>query len=208
MRAYVFWHRPKPGTDPRRYVGGVVRFHEALAGEPPAGLLGSVSHQVERIPWLAGAPGFEDGCSLECSTALDEAAVSGSRQRFHDEAAPLAFDGAAALYRAVLAGRPRPAEDSAGVWLSKPAGTGYAEALSRLQACIPTGAFSWRRQMVLAPSPEYCVELGHEDPGSLGLSGKWNCRRAAKTRLAAGRDFRRWAGSPDAKAQPVRQPGT
>ena len=66
------------------------------------------------------------------------------------------------VYR-LVAGEPKPGATSA-AWLSKPAGRTYPEFLAELGAL---GSAAWQRQMVLGPTPEFCVH----DPIAAGDAG-------------------------------------
>ncbi len=64
MRAYVFWHRPRPGTDLRAYEVALRDFHEALGRAGAVeGFIASESHRLDGAPWLPGdapAPAFPE----------------------------------------------------------------------------------------------------------------------------------------------------
>ena len=101
--------------------------------------------------------------SFEALGRLNEAAVAGHRRDPHDGAARLAGGGAGGLYRRLSEGRE---PDGAVTWLSKPAGTSYADFLGRM----PAGVELWQRQMVLGPAPEFCLAQAAA-PGALGGVG-------------------------------------
>ncbi len=170
MLAYVFWHWPAPGVDPGRYVDALLDFHRALAAAPSAGLRGSRVLAVERAPWTPVERAFEDWYLVDdfaALGALNEAAVSGPRREPHDGAARLAAGGAAGVYRRLCAG-PRPWDQV--TWISKPPGMSYADLAARLPA-----AETWQRQMVLGPTPEFCL-LGVGPPP--GIEGRTLAVRA------------------------------
>jgi hypothetical protein len=50
MLAYVFWHRPYPNTEHKRYEQAIVRFQNDLAGSKPPGFIGATSFQIEAVP--------------------------------------------------------------------------------------------------------------------------------------------------------------
>jgi len=81
--------------------------------------------------------------------ALNEAAVTGSRRDPHDAVGRRAAGGVGGVYL-------RLASATAAVdrvaWCAKPAGEPYAAFLGRLPA-----AEVWQRQMVLGPTPEFCI---------------------------------------------------
>jgi hypothetical protein len=157
--AYVFWHRPSPGTGPAGYEDALGQFHEALSGSPPAGFRRSLVFRTTGVPWLSGAV-YEDWYLLEGSHALDPldiAAVTSRVGEGHDAVAALAGDGAGGLYR-LRAGEPRLEGDGTAVWFSKPSGHSYESLYERLAPWSgAAGAGLWGRQMVLGPTPEFCL---------------------------------------------------
>ncbi|HEU5217117.1 MAG TPA: hypothetical protein VFU23_00560 [Gemmatimonadales bacterium] len=88
---------------------------------------------------------------------LNEAAVTGPRKAPHDAVARLAAGGAAGLY-GLRAGAPL-VPPGAAAWFGKPAGMSYA-ALDELLGPIASAgnAALWMRQMVLGPTPEFCLQ--------------------------------------------------
>ena len=163
MLAYVFWHWPTPGVDVGRYVEALLEFHRALAAAPSPGLRGSRVLTVERAPWTPVEHAFEDWYLVDdfaALGALNEAAVSGKRREPHDGAARLAAGGVAGVYGRLSAGS-RPSNQE--TWLSKPPGMSYADLAARLPA-----AETWQRQMVLGPTPEFCLLGGGTPPGIEG----------------------------------------
>lgn len=161
MLAYVFWHWRREGADAVAYEAAQRAFHDALAAEPSAGLVGSFSHAVRGAPWAnAGGEAYEDWYLVNGSAALDPlniAAVSASRQAPHDAAAAHAAGGAAGLYRLRLG--ELESGPSVAHWFEKPAGVPYPQLLARLEEPVTAarGAL-FIRQMVLGPTTE-CVLL-------------------------------------------------
>jgi hypothetical protein len=152
MLAYVFWHWPAPGPDPRPYVERLLEFHRALRDARPVGFRGSRVLAIEGAPWAPGAPAYEDWYLVDDFAALgtlNDAAVTAARQVPHDAVARLAAGGAGGVYRRLATG---PAGIERVAWCAKPAGEPYAAFLGRLPA-----AEAWQRQMVLGPTPEFCV---------------------------------------------------
>src|SRR5512144_886027 len=152
MIAYVFWHWPRPDVDPGRYADALLAFHRALAASPPPGYLGSRVLQVTDAPWTPVSTALEDWYFLDdfaALGALNQAAVSGQRREPHDGAARLAQGGAGGVYRCVREGS---AAASHATWLDKPADLSYPEFLAQ----IPPAEL-WQRQMVLGPTPEFCL---------------------------------------------------
>jgi hypothetical protein len=150
--AYVFWHWPVPGLEPDRYVERLLAFHRALRAAPPAGFRGSRVLAIEGAPWAQGAPAFEDWYLVDdfgALGALNEAAITGARQAPHDAVARLAAGGVGGVYRRLASAA---AQIDRVAWCAKPAGEPYAAFLGRLPA-----AEAWQRQMVLGPTPEFCL---------------------------------------------------
>ena len=160
MLAYVFWHWRRPDVPAAPYEALQRRFHAALGAAPPPGFLRSRSLAITGAPWAAGGnEAYEDWYLVEGSAALDPlnvAAVSASRQAPHDAAAAAADGGTAGLYllRSGSAGEaPRTA-----TWFAKPAGQSYAALFALLEPLVRAeGGALWGRQMVLGPTPEFCL---------------------------------------------------
>jgi hypothetical protein len=152
MLAYVFWHWPVPGLDLDRYVEQLLAFHRALRAAPPAGFRGSRVLAIEGAPWTRSAPAYEDWHLVDdfaALGALNDAAITAARQAPHDAVARLAGGGAGGIYRRLASGT---AEIDRVTWCAKPAVEPYAAFLGRLP-----GGEVWQRQMVLGPTPEFCL---------------------------------------------------
>lgn len=160
MLAYVFWHWRRAEVPAAEYERRQRAFHDALAAAPPDGFLRSSVVRLRGAAWAnAGAEAYEDWYLLRDSASLDalnDAAISASRAAPHDAAAAVAEGGTAGLYRlrfGAAAEVPRFAH-----WFAKPGGMRY-DALHAELAPIAerAGASLWCRQMVLGPSPEFCL---------------------------------------------------
>ena len=180
MLAYVFWHWPRRGIDSAAYEATQRRFHAALGTEPPPGFLSSRSVAIAGAPWAAGGgAAYEDWYLTGGSAALDpldHAAVTAGRQQPHAEAAAAAADGTAGLYRL------RRGEDDAAagwsVWFAKPAGMSYAGLYQLLEPLVTAErAALWGRQMVLGPTPEFCLHARRTPKLPAGLQGLVLARR-------------------------------
>lgn len=162
MLAYVFWHRSAPAADRAEYEHALAEFHRALAAAPPPGFNRSRVFRLAEVPWLGGSPGYEDWYLIEdfgALGALNEAAVSKPRKAPHDAVAALSADGAAGVYR-LVAGDPEPGATQA-AWLSKPPAKPYPAFVAETSRL---GTALWHRQMVLGPTPEFCV---HDPAGAV-----------------------------------------
>jgi hypothetical protein len=160
MLAYVFWHYPRQGADAASYEASLTSLHGALRGGGIAGFRNSATYRVSRLPWL-NAPGvaYEDWYLVDDWAALgvlNEAAIAGARKAPHDGAAAAYAAGAGAIYH-LRAGDGDLAAAHVAHWLAKPKGMAYGEFDALLEPLVAGGASLWRRQMVLGPSPEFCL---------------------------------------------------
>lgn len=160
MLAYVFWHWPQPEADRNTYEKYLREFHHALVAGKPQGFLRSAVFRLRGAPWLPAVDAYEDWYLLEGSAALDvinEAAVTAARKEPHDRAARHAAGGAAGLYR-LRAGSDNMEAARLAYWLAKPAGVPYDEFYAQLRPLTDQpGVGLWGRQMVLGPTPEFCL---------------------------------------------------
>ncbi len=183
MLAYVFWHEPRPHTVRETYESELGTFQRHLSNAGVEGLRDCATYRVSGLPWFAaGAPAYEDWYVTDGSHVLDPlnaAAVSAARAKSHDAVAGASGAGAGALYRARAGTYDR--EASWVHWFAKPDEMGY-DVLSRLLDPIATreGRSLWSRQMVLGPSPEFCL-LAHDD---LALPGVLTSLSSHRTRVA------------------------
>jgi hypothetical protein len=190
MLAYVFWHWPLEGTDAAAYEDGQIRFQQSLARQPPAGLQGSASFRIERLPWFEeeGPPRYEDWYVVEDWTALgvlEQAAVGAGHRSAHERAASHAGGGAGGVYRLVEGIEPALDAVSA-TWVTAPprtAGSLIGELLA------DGGAIAvWRRALVLGPAPEWCLLGAAPPPGveASRLPVEWTALSVARTTVTDG----------------------
>lgn len=104
MRAYVFWHQPRPGSDLLDYELALRDFHEALrcASESVEGFIESSAHRLDGASWLPGGVAYEDWYLIASAAALDpldRAAISVRARAAHDRVAAMAGGGVGGLYR-------------------------------------------------------------------------------------------------------------
>jgi hypothetical protein len=157
--AYVFWHIRAAEVDVAGYEARLTAFHEALRADAPFGLALTATVALGAVPWLGGAAGYEDWYLVEDFAALgvlNSAAVSGTRQAPHDEAAAAARAGIAGVM-GHIAGPLLPERPGWAAWLSKPAGMRYDAFHAELWEALGNDACAWQRQMTLGPATEYCV---------------------------------------------------
>lgn len=158
MLAYVFWHRPAPGTDPAAYERALKHFHHALALPH-----GSRTLKLDRAPHDPQPAYYEDWYLVADWTqlgALNDRAVDTARHTAHDAAARHAASGAGGVYK-LLTGTPPQAPFDA-TWLTKPRNVPYAQFLPTLAAPAV-----WQRQMVLGPAPELLLQGARDPRGTL-----------------------------------------
>ncbi|HKG93687.1 MAG TPA: hypothetical protein VKA84_17400 [Gemmatimonadaceae bacterium] len=176
MLSYTFWHWKQPDVAADAYEARQRAFHAALAATPPSGYARSYSAAIAGAPWAnQGGDAYEDwylvGGFADLG-ALEEAAVTASRQAPHDAAAALAAGGTAGLYRARLgevasaaaaAAAPRSAQ-----WFDKPDGVRYPELFAAMAPVVARARGTlWIRQMALGPAAEFCLQA--EAPAELPL---------------------------------------
>lgn len=167
MLSYTFWHWRRHDVPAAEYEVRLVRFHQALAAHPSAGLHASHAFAIAGAPWAnGGGEAYEDWYLVNGSADLDplnDAAISAARQAPHDAAAAAAAGGTAGLYRLRL-GAPLDAPRFA-AWFGKPSGVPYAEFFQALSPVITAnGGALWGRQMTLGPTPEFCLQLPSPRP--------------------------------------------
>jgi hypothetical protein len=160
MLAYVFWHWRRPTIGDAEYEALQRAFHAALAAAPSEGFERSLSFAVAGAPWAnGGRRAHEDWYLVRGSAALDpleQAAITAGRQAPHDAAARAAAAGAAGLYKLRL-GAPSQTPREAR-WFAKPEGMSYAALWELMQPVVERErAVLWGRQMVLGPTPEFCL---------------------------------------------------
>jgi len=90
---------------------------------------------------------------------LNEGAVSGPRLEPHNAVARLAAGGTAGLY-GLNAGTALEGPAHA-AWFGKPAGMSYAALFELLRPLVDSAQGGlWMRQLVLGPTPEFCLQSG------------------------------------------------
>ena len=98
---------------------------------------------------------YEDWYFVDGSAALDrldEAAVAAAAVDSHTGIARLSATGAGGLYR-LRSGAPLPAPSRC-TWITKPREQTYKSFLLDVKG----SGTVWSRQMVLGPTPEFCIE--------------------------------------------------
>lgn len=174
MLAYAFWHWKRPDVSTETYEARQGDFQAALEAHPPEGFLRGSTARIEGAPWAAGgAEAYEDWYVIRGMSSLDalnEAAVTAARQAPHDAVAALAAGGTAGLY-GLRAGSPITAPPLA-TWFRKPTGLSYSALIDALTPIIATApATLWMRQMVLGPTPEFCLHSWSAVELPAGIAG-------------------------------------
>ena len=159
MLAYIFWHVPFSDIDVREYETALLDFHTDLAAAPPGGLEASATYRISEVPWLNGLPGYEDWCFITSSGVLDalnEAAVRPERRDVHAAIASKTDFGHGGLYYR-LHGAEQPIAGTRVIWLKRPRGIRYEQALRDIVDGSKGVLSCWRKQMVLGPADEFAV---------------------------------------------------
>jgi hypothetical protein len=181
MLAYLLWHWPLPDTDVAAYEQAMIDFHRSLAAAQPAGFLESTGFRSSGVPWAAsGGPTYEDWYLLEGSAAMDilnDLAVSGDSKIHHDTAAGAVEAASAGLYT-LRVGSADLAAARACAWLAKPRGMTYQNFFASIEPWTSAGDVAvLRRQMVLGPTPEFCL-LSPQQLDLPASMGAVHCRLA------------------------------
>src|SRR6185437_10771637 len=159
MLAYVFWHWPLPEVQVAEYQARLREFHESLRAHAPAGFLQSASFRITGAPWTPVAEAYEDWYLIEdfaALGALNEASIAGARKQPHDSAARLAAGGVGGVYQ-MLFGKTNPFDSRLAQWFSKPTGMTYTGLRSKVEHLEEADNSLWQRQLVLGPTPEFCL---------------------------------------------------
>lgn len=162
MLSYVFWHWIDAARSAADYEAMLCDFHASLAAHPPQGLLQSAAYALAGAPWAAGGqPAYEDWYILTGSAALDplnDAAVAPPHLERHNTVAAVVGGGTAGLYR-LRQGAPLGTQAHYAWWFGKPAGMSYPTLYNALAPLVDRGGTAlWGRQMVLGPTPEFCLQ--------------------------------------------------
>jgi len=175
MLGYVFWHWPQTGVATATYESKLRDFQTTLAVNKPTGFHRSALFHVRGANWLGGvADAYEEWYLVDGSAGLDplnDAAVAPACRAAHDAAAQLAAGGAAGLYR-LRAGEAELETARAACWLAKPAGMKYEDFYASLRPLTSQPRVAlWGRQMLLGPTPEFCLRSPAKVELPAGLAG-------------------------------------
>ncbi len=166
MLAYTFWHWKAPEVSRELYEKALIEFQKALAAAAPDGFQGSMVARITGAPWTGTATeAYEESYLMNGSCAMDileVAAVSAQCKAAHDQAARMAAGGCAGLYRLRL-GTENIFQTRMAAWFAKPKGTTYDELYRVIIQSVDSSKVSlFGRQMVLGPTPEFCLLTPHK----------------------------------------------
>lgn len=160
MIAYVFWHQKMELVSSKTYESALITFHRSLYNFGVRGYIGSQTFKIEGAYWMgATESGYEDWYLLEDSGVMDkinQAAISGSVKDPHNAAAHMATNLHAGLY-VIKSPYPSFLNGKSATWFTKPKEMSLDQIINSHSDSNKRFGDLWMRQMVLGPTPEYCI---------------------------------------------------
>jgi len=159
--AYVFWHSPRPGVSLDSYEAKLGSFMDSLTATGFEGLVEALSFRVDSVPWgPAPSSTYEDWYVVSDFGALgvlNDAAVSGATRGPHDSIAKDYLKGSGGVFKLIM-GDFELREARYSTWIEKPIGPSYQSYYDEVARGLGERRSElWRRQMVLGPTPQFCV---------------------------------------------------
>jgi len=159
--AYVFWQWPRSGVSSSVYEKKLWSFQSALKVARPDLVTDLLTYQIDSLPWgPKDAPLYEDWYLVDDFAdlgSLNDAAVAGGIKGAHDSVAGDYLKGSGGVFKRVL--RNLPLDETRHVtWIEKDIGVAYQSYYDEVANELGSRETDlWRRQMVLGPSPQFCV---------------------------------------------------
>ena len=159
--AYVFWHWPRVDVSPEAYEAKLELFISTLNASKPPGFVEALSFRVDSLPWgPERRAAYEDWYVVEdfaALGALNEAALASETRGSHDAVARDYMKGSGGVFKQI-AGDLGLREARYATWIEKPIGPSYQSYYDDLGRIVGRKRTRlWRRQMVLGPSPQFCL---------------------------------------------------
>ncbi len=168
--AYVFWHWPRPEVSLDTYEKKLTAFLSSLLVKKTPEIIDALSFRIEKnAPWgPQGRAIYEDWYVVRDFSdlgGLNDVAIKGETGAAHDSIKEYYLKGTGGIFKSVQ-GELELHRAGYTAWIEKPRDLSYPSYYEKISK-ITEGSRSklWRRQMVLGPTPQFCLHL--EEPISL-----------------------------------------